>query len=132
MSDRVPGGIPEWLSGILGDPIWEVPRRRRSTISTLPRIGSRAHYPQLRETESEPGREPSDWYMLLNDVQETSSTPVGISDWSISDIVTPVCRVLLSRLADDYWAKRGWVLIWIPELGETSLLTSCTEGDSEN
>lgn len=125
---------PIWISDAFIDPIWEDhqgPWWRRSMSTSYPNDGSRADHSWLRESESETDRELPEWCIPWSVIHERSTFVTETSNSGFSgDPATGHCA-LLNRLADYYWAERGWVLLSIIGLGEADLLTSCTEGDSK-
>lgn len=113
MGDAGYNGIPEWLHDTFGDPIWRhdrCPWRRHSYPVTAPDEFSddstdeflRPDYPH-----SEPDRDLPEWSSPRH--ISPQGTEHLLSCHSAEAMVTDL-KTIIERLADPYWADRGWVL----------------------
>lgn len=114
MGDAGYNGFPAWLLDTFGDPIWQhdqAPWRRHSYPARAPEESSddstdeflRPDYPH-----SEPDRDPPEWcsspctFPHGPETMESSNNPAETTVMNF--------REIMERVADPYWADRGWVL----------------------
>lgn len=125
MSDAEYNGYPLWLLDLFCDPIWQPHRatRRRYPASAPGGSGDgsddapddflRPGYPH-----SEPDRDRPDWFSTRDTPPQDSETVD--SGYCSTESMAPDLRTIMSRMADPYWATRGWVLHLVNHWKETN------------
>lgn len=121
MSDAEDNGTPLWLLDTFCDPIWQhdqAPWRRYPASdpgeSWNEPDDAADQFLRLRYPHSEPDRDRPDWVPPRHTSQQNSE-PRESSRASTEATITDL-REIMSRVADPYWANRGWVhhliIIW--------------------
>lgn len=114
MSDVVHNGIPPWLLDTFCDPIWQLdqgPWRRHSFPVAVPEESwddSTDEFLRPGYPHSEPDRDPPEWCPLQHTFPQGSEPIWSCHDASESTVVD--LHTIMERMADPYWADRGWVL----------------------
>jgi hypothetical protein len=115
MSGAEHNGLPLWLLDTFCDPIWQHDQRawRRYPASASGVSGDDSHdslgeFLRPRYPHSEPDRDRPVWFSTRYTPPQ-DSRPMESFRGS-TEVATTDLRTIMSRVADPYWANRGWVL----------------------
>lgn len=117
MGDAGHNGFPAWLLDTFGDPIWQhnqAPWRRHSFPAAAPEESwddSTDEFLRPGYPHSEPDRDSAEWcspqYTFPQEPEPMESSN-NAAETTVMNL-----RAIMERVADPYWADRGWVLYLI-------------------